>query len=352
MLIGARVIKTGIAVTVAMGICTYFGMEPALFAALSAVINLQPSLYQSFKNAKEQIMVHITGVSVAMVIGWYLGANPVTMGLATILVITICIKRGWVTGISMGVVAAIFVLDAGSEAFITQALKRSSTIFVGLFVAMITNYLITPPNYEKELKARLKSDNHKAINLFSKAICSFVALKLPQENGISGEFDSLAKELEITKDLLQKHDYQEKGVNDNYSHWFSYNSGVMNRAKEIFALIPQRLERREMAGNLPISPEFEALLAKLIEGRGSVLRFNNQMITGCIPIDSSHGDYWKEFSEIVDLWQSRTSGTYYTLALQEISLVAYEIRWVIRELEGLKFFVPKKDNLSRVTEYI
>ncbi|MFZ5641916.1 MAG: aromatic acid exporter family protein [Bacillota bacterium] len=39
MIIGARIVKTGIAVTITMYICQALNLEPALFGAVSAVIN-------------------------------------------------------------------------------------------------------------------------------------------------------------------------------------------------------------------------------------------------------------------------------------------------------------------------
>ena len=44
MKIGARVIKTCIAVTITMFICQALKLEPAVFGAVSAVVNMQPSI--------------------------------------------------------------------------------------------------------------------------------------------------------------------------------------------------------------------------------------------------------------------------------------------------------------------
>ena len=69
--IGARVIKTGIAVAITMFICKLLDLEPAFFGAVSAVINMQPSIFLSFRAAKDQILVHILGVLAGFCFGYF-----------------------------------------------------------------------------------------------------------------------------------------------------------------------------------------------------------------------------------------------------------------------------------------
>ncbi|MCL6561111.1 MAG: FUSC family protein, partial [Firmicutes bacterium] len=109
MKIGARIIKTGLAVTITMFICRTLHLEPALFGAVSAAINMQPSIYLTFKTAKNQITVHVLGVAIGLLFGYLFGGNPLSMGLTTILIIVLCMKLKLQNGILMGIVAAIFI---------------------------------------------------------------------------------------------------------------------------------------------------------------------------------------------------------------------------------------------------
>ena len=72
---GARIIKTGIAVTITMFILKALNLEPAIFGAISAVINLQPSIFLTFKTAKDQILVHVLGVGTALIFGYLHGGE-------------------------------------------------------------------------------------------------------------------------------------------------------------------------------------------------------------------------------------------------------------------------------------
>ena len=56
MKIGARILKTGIAVTITMYLCKMLNLEPAFFGAVSAVVNMQPSIFLTVKTAKDQIL--------------------------------------------------------------------------------------------------------------------------------------------------------------------------------------------------------------------------------------------------------------------------------------------------------
>ncbi|HBP63806.1 MAG TPA: hypothetical protein DD730_05950, partial [Desulfosporosinus sp.] len=84
MFIGARTIKTGLAVTTTFLLCKLFRIEPAVFAAITAVVNMQNSVSKSLNNAWQQIGVHLLAATLSLIIGLLLGANPISIGLGVI----------------------------------------------------------------------------------------------------------------------------------------------------------------------------------------------------------------------------------------------------------------------------
>ncbi|AZV43914.1 hypothetical protein BAOM_3305 [Peribacillus asahii] len=50
MKLDPRVIKTGIAVTLALYICSLFNLESAVFAGIAAIFTIQPSIYRTWKH--------------------------------------------------------------------------------------------------------------------------------------------------------------------------------------------------------------------------------------------------------------------------------------------------------------
>ena len=77
MKIGARIVKTGIAVSITMYLCKFFQLEPAFFGAVSAVVNMQPSLFLTVKTAKDQVVVHLIAVGLGLLFGYLLGGAVV-----------------------------------------------------------------------------------------------------------------------------------------------------------------------------------------------------------------------------------------------------------------------------------
>ncbi len=69
MNIGARTLKTGLAVAISVYICILLKIDPPLFAATSAVVCLQRSIGKSLKNAFEQVIVNIMAIAVGIILG-------------------------------------------------------------------------------------------------------------------------------------------------------------------------------------------------------------------------------------------------------------------------------------------
>lgn len=167
MKIGARVIKTGIAVSITMYICKVLHIEPAFFGAVSAVMNMQPSIFLTMKTARDQVLAHFLGVAVALIFGYLIGGNAISMGLITILIIYLYRKFNLQNGISMGVVAAMFILSSSSEQFLPHAMTRTAVIFTGLITAIVINVFLWPPSYKRQFTEKLHESNLEAVKFAS-----------------------------------------------------------------------------------------------------------------------------------------------------------------------------------------
>lgn len=348
MKIGARIIKTGIAVTITMFICKVLNLEPAVFGAVSAVINMQPSVYLTFKTAKDQVIVHILGVAVGLAFGYLAGGNPLSMGITTILIITLYMKLKLQNGILMGIVAAIFILGSAPDQFLSHAYNRSAVIFIGLLVAMVINIALWPPRYGRLFIEKLRESNDEAVNYFCQAVHDFVSL---ENQEIPLPLIKREKVLKLNREcrVLAEHFRRERKTNaDNYSStdqdkWFrtaeklmDYMEALTEKADRIYELLPARLERRLKSGALPISNEFQSILEILESGCITIRRVNTKLkslICDNISADPEEisETYWEELTDAIEQWQPRITGSYYLHALIEIAVVANEIRWVARE---------------------
>ncbi|WP_371362695.1 hypothetical protein SRRS_37830 [Sporomusa rhizae] len=349
MRIGARVIKTGIAVAITMYICKYFGLEPAFFGAVSAVINMQPSIFLTLRAARDQILIHILGVTAGFFFGYFLGVNPLSAGLIVVLLIPVYAKLKLHSGITMGIVAALFVLSSSTEEFLFHALARTGVIFVGLASAMFINVLLWPPQYSKLLKEKLRESNEAAVLYFCRAVQEYVGLgsgELYIDTEQRKRVNKLNKEARMLVDLISR-ERQVFAEASEPREWvllaeklIEYNESIAKKGDRIFDLLPIRLDRRIKSGNPTISEEFRAVLQILESGCTIVIRVNGKLRSvivddgAAIPEKISE-EYWEQLNTAIEQWQPRLSGSYYLHGLLEVAVVANEIKWATRQAKIL-----------------
>ncbi|MBP2656124.1 MAG: Aromatic acid exporter family er 1 [Firmicutes bacterium] len=347
---GARIVKTGIAVTITMFICRFLNLEPAFFGAVSAIINMQPSVFLTLKTARDQIMVHVLGVSIGLVFGYLAGGNPITMGLITVMIIALYIKLKLESGITMGVVAALFVLSGGSEQFIPHALGRTAVIFVGLGTAMFINIVLWPPRYSQQFKALLKASNEAVVNYFCQAVASYVRLINEEPDFDYKEQErvyKLNRELRTLAELLRREEKVGLSGFNEQAAWLDfaekligYNESLIAKADRIYDILPARVDRRIKSGMPPISDEFKAILELLQCGCSTIVRLNAKLRSVIVdgiskqPEEISE-DYWEGMTKAIEKWQPKLTGSYYLHGLMEASVTANEIKWASREAKKL-----------------
>ena len=347
MYIGSRIIKTGLVVTVAIYLANLANVNPPIFAAISAVINLKPSIAQSWKNAKQQVLVHLISITVAIATGYILGGNPVAMGLSAIVVILICLKFNWKEHILIGIVAAIFVLDAAKVDFLTHALSRSLSVFIGLFVALVVNVLLAPPKYKRPLLESVRKLHQTAVSEFKQAVEEFISLKPPNPMTNEEKLNHEARKLlQYYRDEIHYTNYF-KGNRDRdekyYELLFSvieYSTGLLDKAASIREIIPARIERREKAGDLPISHEFQQILSMLEKATNAVERVNKKLEKSYFNYEKQEpenmkDEFWVDLNKIIEQWQGKFNGHYYLNALLELALAINDMRWAAREAKRL-----------------
>ncbi len=350
MRIGARIIKTGIAVTITMFICKVLNLEPAFFGAVSAVINMQPSIFLTVKTARDQILVHLLGVGAGLLFGYLLGGNPLVMGLVTIIMISVYLKLNLQSGISMGIVAAVFVLGSSQEQFLPHALNRSAVIFAGLTTAMLVNILLWPPRYSNQFKTKLQESSEQVVLYFCRAIQEYVQIENARpvfDQKYKEKVHKLNQEVRHLAVLLKREGEVSSFGPLKQREWLiraekllDYNETLTEKADRIYELVPQRFERRQAAGALPVSNEFKVILEILQSGCSSVSRLNCKLQQAIIeeqPIEAEEisEDYWEKLTKAIEEWQPKLTGSYYIHPLIEAAVMASEIKWASRQAKKL-----------------
>ena len=152
--LGMRIIKTGIGIYLSLLICNLLGFEKGALAAITTVVALQPSLMQSLKTIKNQILATIIGITIAVIITYYFHGYGLSIAVAAIITIWICIRLGWQDSITLAVITLILVADNTTGDFLTVAIHRTLMILIGLAVAFTLNFIL-PPSHIYRLKCKV-----------------------------------------------------------------------------------------------------------------------------------------------------------------------------------------------------
>ncbi len=352
MVIGARTVKTGLAVTISMFLCALFDIELAIFAGAATVLNLQPSVGLSLYNAKEQLIVHFISIGIATALGFTVGSNPLIMGLTTIIIIMVANKLRWKSGSVGGIMAALFILSSPSAQFLQHALSRSLSITIGVAVALVVNMTIARPNYRNPLLTKLIELNTAIAGYFTEAMQSYVKLNIADSvshEKRSKDIEQLFRDSQKLYELYlldlgpapdnAKTKNKENTESALFSAYLAYNKGLWQRTRDVLFLAEQRRERRRCSGDMPISPEFQEILAMLESAVQLFVHYNDELLLKLQGKDVEPGTelrIWRKLDEIVNRWHERfPSGSQNLHALVEVSILTDKIRWAAKESSRL-----------------
>ncbi len=155
MTLGARVIKTGLAISLSLYICSQLGLEPAVWAAIAAIIIMQPSLYGTWRHVWEQLQTNTLGAAIAFLAIHFIGNDLFSIGIVAIIVIVLSVKMGMEKTIGLTLVTVLVIMETpGADLF--YAINRFSIILIGIASALIVNVAIAPPNFRKMFEEKMQ----------------------------------------------------------------------------------------------------------------------------------------------------------------------------------------------------
>ncbi len=199
MKIGLRTIKTGIAVSLAMLAAGIFDIQYPFFAIIAALIAIQPTVTDSWRVGANRMLGTLIGAIVGVIFISVFPANFIFLGIGIIILIIIMNRLHWNEAINIAavVLVAIFLNDGGNN--VNYALHRLFDTFLGISIAVVINYLILPPTYDKKVLSSIKdvSSSILSINL------DIITLIKGNEE-ISHQVLDEKLSLEMVEDILQQ----------------------------------------------------------------------------------------------------------------------------------------------------
>ncbi|MBM7605093.1 uncharacterized membrane protein YgaE (UPF0421/DUF939 family) [Metabacillus crassostreae] len=194
MKLGARILKTGIAITLALFLAGILQLPSAAFAGISAIFAIQPTIYRSYLSIIEQVQANVIGAALAIGFGLIFGSHPFVIGLTAIIVIAINIKLKAESTIPVALVTVIAILESPGDNFIEIALIRFFTVLLGVLAAFIVNMVFLPPKYETKLYNR--------VSVNTEEIIKWIRVNLRQ----ASEHNVLKEDIEKLKEQMIKLD--------------------------------------------------------------------------------------------------------------------------------------------------
>lgn len=208
MKIGARTIKTSLAVTLTVFLVyileTKIGTVEyniAGMAAITAIIGMQPSIKGSLETFKRRVIATFIGTFVAILIALTLGFNAFYLGLGSLAIILICLRLEFNESIRFALVTLAAVGTFHNEFSIMQVFYRVSGMLIGLVVSTGLNIIFMPPDYTEDLKTKINELRTEFETLYENAINDILREEKVEKAIIKDNRQTIRDELDDARDI-------------------------------------------------------------------------------------------------------------------------------------------------------
>lgn len=199
---GARTVKTGIAVSISVFLSGYVPYSSPLLAGLAAVICMQPSITASVNKGFTRIQTTVIAGLFGLVFYYVLGANILTLGLAVIVSVVLFNKLKWDESVVLASVIVITIMSEVADNVFYYTLGRVSSTLVGIGVATVTNILLVPPRHKSAFRKKLNNLTDRFSDLYIKAIEVFAPDKVEPATGILQDLNAVESDINSLKQEL------------------------------------------------------------------------------------------------------------------------------------------------------
>ena len=171
MRIGARVLKTGLAITLSIFISIYIIPDnSAVMAAIAAVTTTGPTVKKSFEMFNRRVLANIIGGVVAVSALMTLGSHPIMVGIAAIFLITLLNVLKLEDVLTLAVITLVAIMSSDANNLYLSAIYRVVETILGVTVSFLVNSLIYPPQYDSKFYDLVLEINNEIIVLLRAAL--------------------------------------------------------------------------------------------------------------------------------------------------------------------------------------
>ena len=177
MRIGARTVKTGLAVTLTILLINILearignlGYNLAGMAAITAIIAMQPTIKGSLKTFRNRVVATFIGTVITLALAFTLGLNAFYLGLGSIAIVLICLAFGLNESVRFALVTLVALGIHHNGFDIMEVVYRVAGMLIGLTVSTGLNIAFLPPDYTDNLKSKINDLRLQFEQLYEKVI--------------------------------------------------------------------------------------------------------------------------------------------------------------------------------------
>lgn len=255
--LGARIIKTGLAVFFSLAAFTWFGSSYATFAAVAAILAIQPTVNKAREAFRQQLLGNIVAGGIATALGLLLPINPATMALGTILVLGLLNRFKLSEAAGLAVVVILFIMDRPEHDFLTYTIVRLGAIAGGMAIGYLVNRYIRPPNVVTRAREEIWEGAEAVDRFLQRLIASIPSPEHYQKEQIKQDAAAVQKHLATARTFLELSEGEGPPqrlllLRKSYASMFVFSEAVMDIHKLLLEV-----------GGLEYGPEREVVVRAL-----------------------------------------------------------------------------------------
>lgn len=171
--IGMRILKTALAVSICVAISQLLKLEYPFYAAIAAIISMESSLTTSYKAGRNRMLGTLVGASIGLLLATIQPENIFLCGLGIILIITILNHFNWNSSISIaGIVFIAIMVNLDGQSPLQYSLNRLLDTAIGISVALAVNYLVFPHRIDAELTGQHSRLDERTRQMVQETLCA------------------------------------------------------------------------------------------------------------------------------------------------------------------------------------
>lgn len=171
MKIGARTLKSGIAILISLILPNLLGIPDAtVLSGISSLASLQPSVKGSWDKFIQRLSANTIGGILAIVMAYFLGNSYIIIAISSIVLIAILHALHLDKVIDLAAMTLIIIMLNQTDTIVTSAIIRVAGTFIGVTVSFVVNRLIMPPKYDERLFKSISLQTDELAKLLRSAL--------------------------------------------------------------------------------------------------------------------------------------------------------------------------------------